>query len=529
MKEKINIEKLFQDSLNQLDVNAPHDAWANIEKQLDKKRKKRILPPFWWKVGGIAAALVLGYFLGKNDVFDDNKNSIVIENNNVLDKNSLPDGKENGKNNSEINKNINSVTSESENEVVINDSKNNTSESYKNSNNTSNSNKSLQNGIRKNNSDLKNPFSNSQKNISNQGVAQNNTNNSKVEEVEKNNQNKNSIYTKFQPLEEITFQEKNKTAFDNTVKLSDKLTDRNSDNSISGITNNKIQNSTINRNQPIVAKNENIKKLDSTSIASVEPNALEELLNEKEKKSDLNAEPKLNRWQVSTNVAPIYFSSLADGSPIDAKLESNQKSYNTSLSVGVGVQYAVNKKLKLRTGINNLSLDYNTNDIRFTQTAEAKTLQNVDANLAGKLLEVKTIAEIPKGPTLVDEGNELKVFNGSINQKLGYFEVPMELSYSVLNQKLGIEVLGGFSTMFLSQNEVNIVSSGLDMSIGEANNLNSVHFSGNLGLGIKYGIWKKLEARIEPVFKYQFNTFSNNDGNFRPYVFGVYSGFSYTF
>jgi hypothetical protein len=105
----------------------------------------------------------------------------------------------------------------------------------------------------------------------------------------------------------------------------------------------------------------------------------------------------------------------------------------------------------------------------------------------------------------------------------------MEMSYSVINQKLGIEVLGGFSTMFLSQNEVNIVSSGLDMSIGEANNLNSIHFSGNLGFGIKYNIWKKLAAKIEPVFKYQFNTFSNNDGNFRPYVFGVYSGFSYTF
>jgi hypothetical protein len=269
--------------------------------------------------------------------------------------------------------------------------------------------------------------------------------------------------------------------------------------------------------------------LDSTSVASAEPNALEELLNEKEKKSELNAEPKLNRWQVSTNVAPIYFSSLANGSPIDAKFESNQKSYNTSVSVGVGVQYALNKKFKIRTGINNLSLDYNTNDVRFIQTSDAKSLQNVDPNSAGKLLDVKTIAETPKGLTLVDEGNELKVFSGSINQKLGYFEVPMEISYNLLNQKLGIEVLGGFSTMFLSQNEVNIVSSGLDMSIGEANNLNAMHFSGNLGLGIKYGIWKKLEARIEPVFKYQFNTFSNNDGNFRPYVFGVYSGFSYTF
>ena len=30
----------------------------------------------------------------------------------------------------------------------------------------------------------------------------------------------------------------------------------------------------------------------------------------------------------------------------------------------------------------------------------------------------------------------------------------------------------------------------LNLKIGEANNLNQVHFSGNLGLGIKYGLFK---------------------------------------
>ena len=527
MKEKINIEKLFQNSLNQLNVKAPQDAWTNIEKKLDKKRKKRIVPLFWQKAGGIAAALVLGYFLGKNNVLDGNaknQNTIVIKNNNALDKNNVPNANQKSKNRIEINKENNPLSSETKNEVATNNSKNNTSQSDKNYNNT---NKSSQNNIKPNNSDLENTFSNAPKSNLNQSVVQNSTNNFKRKE--KNSPSKNSIYTQFKPLEEIAFQEKKKTIFDTTAELPDKLTDKKKDNSFNEIANTTNQNTVNTKNQSVFAKKELIKKLDSTSIASAEPNALEELLIEKEREVKVNAEPKLNRWQVSTNVAPIYFSSLADGSPIDAKLESNQKSYNTSLSIGVGVQYAVNKKLKLRTGINNLSLDYNTNDIRFTQTAAAKTLQNISPNLAGQLLEVKTITEIPKGFTLTGDSNELKVFNGSINQKFAYFEVPMELAYSVVNKKIGVEVLGGISTLFLSQNEINIVSKGLDMSIGEANNLNSVHFSGNLGFGVKYGFWKKLEARIEPVFKYQFNTFSNNDGNFKPYVFGIYSGFSYTF
>jgi len=48
-------------------------------------------------------------------------------------------------------------------------------------------------------------------------------------------------------------------------------------------------------------------------------------------------------------------------------------------------------------------------------------------------------------------------------------------------------------------------------------------------LGFKYGFLKNIEARIEPVFKYQINTFSNDAGNFKPFVFGVYSGINFSF
>jgi hypothetical protein len=542
MKEKINIEKLFQESLNQLDVNAPQDAWTNIVSRLNKKKKRRILPLFWWKLGGIAAALIVGFFLGRSDLFrlnEDSNNTTVIKNTAIPSEiKTTPIAKEYEQkivNEFDSKANFLTKSKKTNSAVILSDEdieKSRYSVSEKKSNKSSSVvNKNLNNTLA--NSETKPKISKSGKTIVDKNGTQFEKTLADAKIVEKdgtkNNQNKNTVWNKFQPSEEIDFQVKTKIDFEASIKLSDNLTDKAADNSLTEIANNKAINTATIGKQPIIGKKEINKKLDSTSIASAEPNALEELLHEKERKLDLNAEPKLNRWQVSTNVAPIYFSSLANGSPIDVKFESNQKSYNTSLSVGVGLQYALNKKLKIRTGVNNLSLDYNTNDIRFIQTAGAKTLQNVNTNLAGKLLEVQTVAEGPKGLTLADEQNELKVFSGSINQKLGYFEVPMEMSYSVINQKLGIEVLGGFSTMFLSQNEVNIVSSGLDMSIGEANNLNSIHFSGNLGFGIKYNIWKKLAAKIEPVFKYQFNTFSNNDGNFRPYVFGVYSGFSYTF
>ena len=67
------------------------------------------------------------------------------------------------------------------------------------------------------------------------------------------------------------------------------------------------------------------------------------------------------------------------------------------------------------------------------------------------------------------------------------------------------------------------------MTIGEASNLNPMHFSTNVGLGIKYDILKSLQFKVEPIVKYQLNTFSNDSGNFKPFFLGVYTGLNYRF
>jgi Leucine-rich repeat (LRR) protein len=118
---------------------------------------------------------------------------------------------------------------------------------------------------------------------------------------------------------------------------------------------------------------------------------------------------------------------------------------------------------------------------------------------------------------------------GSINQRFGYIEVPFEISYKLVDKKIGVEIISGLSTLFLNNNQVSIVSSGLTTILGEANNLNKIHFSTNIGLGVKYNFWKSFEANIEPTFKYQINTFSNDSGGFKPYFVGLYSGISYNF
>ena len=65
--------------------------------------------------------------------------------------------------------------------------------------------------------------------------------------------------------------------------------------------------------------------------------------------------------------------------------------------------------------------------------------------------------------------------------------------------------------------------------IGEANNINQISYSTNIGLGFNYNISKSFNFNFEPTFKYQLNAFSNDSGNFKPYIIGVYTGFSFKF
>lgn len=535
MKENKNLDKLFQDKFKSLDYSPQEIVWENIEEQLKEKKKKRVIP-FWWKLSGVAAVFFLGLGLytiafdnnnsSNNSVVDSNDNSIISTNPNG--KNELKDGtirnndvvviKESNSKNSVLESNNNSIKS-SKNEIIKTDddiivlktsSKNNASQVeiskdniLKNKVLTSKKTDSKIASTSKNENELNNITTNKNKAIANKS----NSEKSKIELENKTNYFNNT--------------DKNSAIVNNTEN-SNALNDNK--NIISNKIENKItSNETI---KDVVINQEEIKKIDSTSIASVVPNAMEELLNEKEKKTI--KEPKLNRWQLSSNVAPIFFSSSSNGSPLDSKFKDNTKQFNTNIGYGIGVKYAVNKKVKIRTGINSLVADYNTNDIVVYQNVNASKIEHVDSNLRGSIIQVENKTE-QTTQTLEPNGNLMKKYDSSLNQKIGYIEIPLELSYKLIDKKIGVEVIGGVSSLFLNQNEVSVITSGTEMSIGKANNLNSIHFSGNLGLGLKYNIWKKIEAHVEPIFKYQVNTFANDSGNFKPYIFGVYSGLSYTF
>ena len=305
------------------------------------------------------------------------------------------------------------------------------------------------------------------------------------------------------------------------------------ENSQINYTNNKNDSKVNDTINTIVASNEIIIK-DSTLVEKIaeKTNPLEELLAAKEdgKNEDEKEKEKRNRWAISSNASPVYFNSLAEGSSLDQQFDSNEKNYATTLSYGIGGSYLITDRISIKTGINNINLSYSTNDI-FYQTkinSVANNIPTISRNENGNHVAFASKNAIQT--TLSGDVENLNQNNiGSIRQDLSYIEVPLELSYKILDKKFGIEVIGGMSTLLLNNNTVSLVTDGMEMNVGKANNLNNIHFSSNVGLGFKYNFWKNFNANFQPMFKYQINTFSENSGNFKPYFIGLYSGISFSF
>ncbi|MDG1451463.1 MAG: outer membrane beta-barrel protein [Polaribacter sp.] len=78
MLNKSNIDKLFIDKLKSFQASPDEKVWRKIERQLKKKKQKKGIP-IWWSYSGIAALLILGFFLFpiSDNEFNEIENNVV--------------------------------------------------------------------------------------------------------------------------------------------------------------------------------------------------------------------------------------------------------------------------------------------------------------------------------------------------------------------------------------------------------------------------------------------------------------------
>lgn len=477
MKENKNIDRLFQEQFKGFEETPNPQVWLNIEAELKKDKKRKVIP-LWFKFSGIAAAFLLGLFLLNTNQSFHSKTDKHIVSGAKISKDSAN------------RKQIFPQNSFYKNKIV--------------SNSTAN---------------IK-----SQKEIVHANFSKSVTKDEK--EINHSSSSKVLVYKKKNQKDAYVFLPKN------NLPLKQLVTNENSNNYSSL---NAEKNSVDSLNSLANAPNQILEKKDFKEIeepikqvaSNPElPNELEAILKAKSAQENTVVSNAKNKWQITSNVAPVYLNANSGGSPIDEQLSDYDKKSDNSISFGIGVRYAVSKKTVIRTGINKVVLGYKTNNVLYAAGLTANNLKNIEYSSSNV---VKFVNDANYSLLTTSEKEIQNTNTGNLNQKMGYYELPMEVSYAVLDKKFGINLIGGFSTLFLNENTISLESSQSNILLGEAKNLSQVHFSSNVGLGFRYQITKSFQINIEPIVKYQLNTFSNNSGDFKPLFVGLYSGISYGF
>jgi predicted DNA binding protein len=476
MKENKKIDRLFQEQFRGFEQTPNPQVWLNIEAELKKDKKRRVIP-LWFKYSGIAAAFLLGLlFLNTNQTFHSKtKNAIVSDA-------KISKGSTNKKQ-------ISPKNSSNKVQIVSNSTAN---IKYK---------KEIDN-------------TNFSKSITKDEKDSNTSSASKILVFQKRNQNDAPI---FLPK--------------SNLPLKQSVTNENSNYNSSNLEKNTVANSNSLANAPNqIPEKIDFKENDETkkevATNSELPNELEEILKAKSVQKNTIVSMSKNKWQITSNLAPVYLNTNSGGSPIDEQLSDYEKKSDKSISFGIGVHYAAGKKIVIRSGLNKVVLGYNTNNVLYTAGLTANNLKNIEYSSNNVL---KFVNDANYNSLTTSEKEIQNTNTGNLNQKMGYYELPMEVSYAVLDKKFGINLIGGFSTLFLNENAISLESSQSNIILGEAKNLSQVHFSSNVGLGFRYQITKSFQLNVEPIVKYQFNTFLNNSGDFKPLFVGLYSGVSYGF
>jgi len=557
MSEKKHIDRLFQEKFKDFEAKPGANVWAGIQNKLDVPQEKaKTGIPIWLRIAGIAAALVLLFTIG-NSVFNTrdlqiNDNTVVeIDNNNLennkSNNNNTQDNtlKENANNSKNSKGTIDNENTTLNNEAVVtnqSETKNNfLSETPKNkktklkentlhkketSNNNLNTTSYTTNNVNKSNNSSQNNLANSKitNSVSNtikNSIAKTTAKDEKVLNV----QNNSPSYSQSNVEDKI-----NKSSNPINTAITNTNTNKPNTKAQDALDNNTAISNTVvaatNSEEEKRKEEEKMMEPDSANSSKTIEEALAKIEDLDEK------EENVNRWLVSANAAPVYYNTLGKGSHIDDQFIENTKNGGVNSSYGINVGYALNNRLTVRSGINNLNLSYDTSNVivyeNVSHTPSGAPLKTIDFSKG----EQKRSLSVLSGNNFKAEQNSDLVSDmiiTGVSQRLNYLEVPLELQYAVVKKRFGINLIGGVSTFILSDNEIVTEMDGRDTKIGEANNLNDVSFSANAGIGIDYKFSDSFKFNFEPTFKYQINAYSETSGDFKPYIIGVYTGFSYKF
>lgn len=254
---------------------------------------------------------------------------------------------------------------------------------------------------------------------------------------------------------------------------------------------------------------------------------------------------KPGRWSLTALISPSYYSRISDGNnEAMAQLMTSEQPL-ISYSGGVALSYRVNKRFSVQSGLYYSSVGQELSGISsysgFKKYEPAKSAgfsvitasgtvytNNADVFLLDNNGD-KVISNYSSN--VIDPVKaELQYIDNSLRQNFSYLELPVIIRYKVMDKTLDINLIGGFSSNLLVNNEVSANNNGDRFQVGWTDGLNTITFSSSFGMGMEYNFSRKLSLNLEPTLRYYLNSFGEIPGlKIHPYSFGIFSGLSYRF
>ncbi len=481
MENRKDIGKIFADKLSSLEKTPKDNVWNGIKHELEKKKKRRVVPIlFWTKTIGVLLLGALTIFCIYN--YECNK---------------LP------KNNSEEVNNIDKTSPNNKNNNSANDSGNPISNSSGIHEKTKPTVNKEFNVFMKNEKSLKDIRN--EKNLHNEKIYKkdNLKRGYKYTKGDYQTKNNSKLLSKKKKLITNNLSEKRKGKFKS--KKSNPKSKNIAEENIAlplNVTSLQVSQSTVKIKESSTKKPDSVaQKKEKEKTININMYA--------EDKTQKDSIKRFRKFDLDVFASPVYYGYFVNESTLDKDLDSQSKKSNIKFGYGIGLTYELTEKISVRIGYSKININLTTKDAP-VNTANYSGIEYYP-NITNQ-----TIASASNGADKMD-----------IIQKIAYSEIPLEVKYQFLDAKIGLKANFGFSYLLLNENLITIeTNNGYNQEIGKTKDLSNTSVSLNGGLELDYQIFKNTKLFVETIFNYHIK--SNNNNDYKPYMLGLRTGIRYT-
>jgi hypothetical protein len=263
-----------------------------------------------------------------------------------------------------------------------------------------------------------------------------------------------------------------------------------------------------------------------------------------------NKSKEKTRWLVGAQVTPEYNVSRSSHNQQYASNMLASSSNSADLGGGISVELKKGKRWSIQSGIyysgidqsaknravseGKNSMDANTGSNYFNTTVNLSPSTNrMTMNSQAGVIELNKIPSgLVLGTSLEDKSfaSSVIVSPTSFIQNFDYVEIPLYLRYTLIDTRIDVVMLGGFSSNLLVGNQIFVEDASGKSLVGKTQDMETMNYSGTVGVGFRYGLSKRISLNIEPRVKYYLKSLNSNSSvTYKPYTIGVFTGLSYEF